>query len=184
MTEHSARSAPKGVEPPGELARGWGLRFLSALLFVQRMLFGFMFVMTGTSWWRRDASPGAYLLESAALALEKGYLPVAPYRAFFESVVLTRPELFASMAAIGELLVGIALILGFPRRVGAIGGVFLMANYGMAFGNGLLPPSGNFMLMVLFIPLLSSFPYRIFTPVHRLLAGRGGWISATGVPVP
>ena len=76
------------------------------------------------------------------------------------------------MAGVGELLTGLALLLAFPKRAGALGGIFLMANYGLAFGNGLLPPTGNFMLMLLFVPLLSPFPYRVFTPVHNLLARR------------
>ncbi len=82
---------------------------------------------------------------------------------------------FASMAGVGELLTGLTLLLAFPKRIGAMGGIFLMANYGLAFGNGLLPPTGNFMLMLLFIPLLSPLPYRVLTPVHKLLArGREG----------
>ena len=72
------------------------------------------------------------------------------------------------MAGIGEILTGLALILAFPKRVGAVGGLFLMANYGLAFGNGLFPPNGNFLLMVLFIPLLSPLPYHVFTPIQRL----------------
>ncbi len=144
------------------------------------MLFGFMFVMTGTLWWRRAQPPGEHLTEAIALALEKGYLPVPPYDLFFNAVVVPHPTLFASMAGVGELLTGLALLLAFPKRIGAMGGIFLMANYGLAFGNGLLPPTGNFMLMLLFIPLLSPLPYRVFTPVHKLLArGKGGVTAAS-----
>ena len=158
----------------GTEARSWPIRILTALLFVQRMLFGLMFLMTGTLWWRRDTPPGEHLLESIALAAENGLQPLPPYDLFFNAVVVPHPALFASMAGVGELLTGLALLLAFPRRVGAMGGIFLMANYGLAFGNGLLPPTGNFMLMLLFVPLLSPFPYRVFTPVHRLIARGAG----------
>ena len=150
-------------------SRSWPIRILTGLLFVQRMLFGLMFIMTGTLWWRRDTSPGDHLLESIALALEKGLEPSPLYAPFFDGVVVPHPALFASMAGIGELLTGLALLLAFPKRVGAIGGIFLMANYGLAFGNGLFPPTGNFLLMVLLLPLLTPLPYRVFTPIHRRL---------------
>ena len=150
--------------------RTWPIRLLTGLLFGQRMLFGVMFVMTGSLWWRRTTSPGQHLLESVALAAEKGLQPLSPYDLFFNAVVVPHAGLFASMAGVGELLTGLALLLAFPKRAGALGGIFLMANYGLAFGNGLLPPTGNFMLMLLFIPLLSPLPYRLFTPVHALLA--------------
>ena len=106
------------------------------------------------------------------MAVEQGLQPIPPYDVFFNAVVVANPGLFASMAGVGELLTGIALLLAFPKRVGALGGIFLTANYGLAFGNGLLPPTGNFMLMLLFMPLLSPIPYRVFTPVHKLLARR------------
>ena len=146
----------------------WPLRILTAVLLIERMLFGVMFLMTGVSWWRRSTPPGDYLLESIALGLEKNLLPVPPYDLFFNAVVVPHPALFASMAGVGEVLTGLALLLGFPKRVGAIGGIFLMANYGLAFGNGLLPPTGNFITMLLLLPLLSKLPYRVFTPVHKL----------------
>lgn len=162
--------------PTGTLS--WPLRILSGLLFVERILFGVMFTMSGITWWSRDASPGDYLIENVALSVEKGMDPAPVYDLFFNAAVLPHPALFASMAAVGELLVGLALILAFPKRMGALGGVFLMANYGLTFGNGLIPPSGNFILMLLFIPLLSGLPYRVFTPVHRLLARR---VNRTGI---
>ena len=153
-------------------SRSWPILALTGVLFVQRMLFGIMFVMTGSLWWRRATPPGQHLLESVAQAAEMGLQPLRPYDSFFNAVVLPHPELFASMAGVGELLTGLALLLAFPKRAGAMGGVFLTANYGLAFGNGLLPPDGNFMLMLLFIPLLSPLPYRVFTPVHKLWARR------------
>ena len=161
-----------GESGPGAEPLTWPIRLLTGLLFVQRMLFGLMFVMTGSLWWRRATPPGQHLLESVAQAAEMGLQPLRPYDSFFNAVVLPHPELFASMAGVGELLTGLALLLAFPKRVGAVGGMFLTANYGLAFGNGLLPPNGNFMLMLLFIPLLSPRPYRVFTPVHKLLARR------------
>jgi uncharacterized membrane protein YphA (DoxX/SURF4 family) len=150
----------------------WPILALTGLLFVQRILFGVMFVMTGTLWWRRDTSPGQHLLDSVDLAVEAGLQPLPPYDLFFNAVVLPHPALFASMAGVGELLTGLALLLGFPRRIGAVGGIILTANYGLAFGNGLIPPSGNFLLMLMFLPLLSGLPYRVFTPVETLLARR------------
>ncbi len=149
MTEqdHGDSGSRSGTE-----ARSLPIRILTGILFVQRMLFGVMFVMTGTLWWRRNTPPGEHLLESITLAAEQGLQPIPPYDLFFNAVVVPHPGLFASMAGVGEVLTGLALLLAFPKRVGAIGGNYLMAKYGLAFGNGLLPPTGNFMLMLLFIP--------------------------------
>lgn len=84
------------------------------------------------------------------------------YEAFVRAVVLQWPGLFTVLVAGGELAVGLALLAGFPPRVGALGGVFLASNYALAFHNRLLPPSGNFMLAVLLLLLASERPYRRF----------------------
>ncbi len=165
-----------GGEGEGE-GGGWGggarhlaLRALTGLLFVQRLLFGLMFTMSGTGWFRYPARED-YLVDAIATGFERG-LTFAPYGAFLEAVVVPHPALFVSLVGVGEFLTGLSLLLGFPRRAGAIGAIFLLANYGLAFGGG------NFLLMVLCLPLLTPLPYRVFTPIHKLLARRKGHVAA------
>ena len=151
-------------------ARFLALRALTGLLLVERLLFGFMFTMTGTGWFRYPARED-YLVDAIAKARETG-LGFAPYGAFLEAVVVPNAALFVILVGVGELLSGLSLLLGFPKRAGAIGAIFLTANYGLAFGGS------NFLIMALCLPLLSPFPYRLFTPIHKLLARRKGHVAA------
>ena len=165
-----AAEGPAGAKPGGSPHSNWvsrlgiGGRIIAGLLVLQRVLFGLMFLLTGTLWLRGDTPPGQYLLENAAQAAERGLTPVGLYAPFFESLVIPNAAVFGWLAAGGELLTGAALLLCFPGRAGAIGGMFLAANYGLAFGNGLFPPEGNFLLVILLVPLLSRVPYQFANP--------------------
>jgi uncharacterized membrane protein YphA (DoxX/SURF4 family) len=57
-----------------------------------------------------------------------------PYHDFLVNVVSPNLYLFAELVRLGELLVGISLVLGLFGRVGALGGMFLTANYMLAKG--------------------------------------------------
>jgi uncharacterized membrane protein YphA (DoxX/SURF4 family) len=54
------------------------------------------------------------------------------YHDFLAGVVLPHIDVFAEMVRVGELLVGIALVLGLLTRIGGLGGMFLAANYMLA----------------------------------------------------
>jgi thiosulfate dehydrogenase [quinone] large subunit len=57
-----------------------------------------------------------------------------PMHDFIMNVVLPHQQIFGLLIAVGETLVGISLILGLFARAGAIGGMFLSANYFFAQG--------------------------------------------------
>jgi thiosulfate dehydrogenase [quinone] large subunit len=57
-----------------------------------------------------------------------------PMHDFIMNVVLPHQQIFGLLIAYGETLVGISLILGLLTRAGAIGGMFLTANYFFAQG--------------------------------------------------
>jgi thiosulfate dehydrogenase [quinone] large subunit len=57
-----------------------------------------------------------------------------PMHDFIMTVVLPHQQIFGLLIAYGETLVGISLILGLFTRAGAIGGMFLSANYFFAQG--------------------------------------------------
>lgn len=57
-----------------------------------------------------------------------------PVREFLVTVVVPNQALFAQAIAIGETLVGIALVLGLFTNAGALGGMFLSLNYYVATG--------------------------------------------------
>ena len=60
------------------------------------------------------------------------------YRGFVESVVIPNKGLFAFLVGWGELLVGIALIIGLATRYAAFAGAFMVANFWFAKGQGVL----------------------------------------------
>ena len=142
------------------------VRTLEWLAVAPRLLFGVMFVLTGSLWFRR-ANSVAYLTE-AFEAVPRLQDPQGFYDLFLTGVVLEHPGVFVALLGMGELLTGVSLLLGYPRRAGALGGIFLTANYGFAFANPLVPPAGNFLLAALLVALLAPFPY-------RRLAWRGPW---------
>ena len=58
--------------------------------------------------------------------------PVDWYKQFLEGTVLPHAQLFANLQAYGEVVVGIALLLGFCVGLTALIGLFLALNYGLA----------------------------------------------------
>jgi len=59
----------------------------------------------------------------------------SPYHAFLANVVQPNIGIFAELARLGEVLVGVALVLGVLTRLGGLGGMFLTLNY-MAAAHG------------------------------------------------
>ncbi len=58
--------------------------------------------------------------------------PITWYKAFVEQNVLTHPVLYAQLTAWGETLVGLSLTFGIFAGLGALGGLWLSLNYGLA----------------------------------------------------
>ena len=58
--------------------------------------------------------------------------PVDWYRRFLEDVVLPHASLFATLQAYAEVIVGVALLVGFCVGLSALLGLFLTINYGLA----------------------------------------------------
>jgi thiosulfate dehydrogenase [quinone] large subunit len=63
---------------------------------------------------------------------------VAWYRVIVETVVLPMQGLFGFLVAYGELALGMALIIGLATRYAAFAGAFLVLNYWLAKGQGIL----------------------------------------------
>ena len=58
--------------------------------------------------------------------------PFEWYKRFLEEMVLPQATLFARLQAYGEVIVGISLLIGFCVALGALAGLFLTVNYGLA----------------------------------------------------
>lgn len=91
-----------------------------------------------------------------------GFVAGAPqwFQGFMNSVVVPNGEVVAQMARFGELLLGLALLLGLFTNLAALGGIFfsltLMISQGLPrFGTGLGPPELlNVNLLVALISLI------------------------------
>jgi thiosulfate dehydrogenase [quinone] large subunit len=84
--------------------------------------------VTSGSWLLGDGAPIQGLVQGAISD------PSTPgwYASFLETVVVPNAGLFATLVALGELAVGIGLLLGLLTGFAAFGGVFLNANFVLA----------------------------------------------------
>ena len=89
---------------------------------IVRILTGVLFVAEGLS-----KITGSFVRGGFAGPLREIAAASFPFwRQFLETFVVPRPNLFAWMIALGELAVGVGLLLGFLTRVAAGGGSLLM----------------------------------------------------------
>ena len=63
---------------------------------------------------------------------------VSWYRIIVDAVVLPMKGLFAFLVAYGELAIGMALIIGLATRYAAFAGAFMVLNFWLAKGQGVL----------------------------------------------
>jgi thiosulfate dehydrogenase (quinone) large subunit len=78
------------------------------------------------------------------------------YKSFLIDVVVPHRELFGHLVALGEILIGLCLLLGLLTRLSSIVGVFMLLNYyfgiGMAKGGASLAQQQTFIVaLVVFI---------------------------------
>jgi thiosulfate dehydrogenase [quinone] large subunit len=121
---------------PGQILQGFAARTALAAL---RIYLGVIFLVAAVPKVGRDFTPAlSRFLEQ--VALEKA-TPL--YRRFIEAVVLPNLEVFALLVTWGELLVGIALVLGLGTRLAAAAALLLTLNYMLAKGAWFWIPSSN-----------------------------------------
>jgi len=60
------------------------------------------------------------------------------YRVIVEAVIVPMQGLFAFLVAYGELALGMALIIGLATRYAAFAGAFMVLNFWLAKGQGVL----------------------------------------------
>jgi len=124
------------MNEPGHILQGILAR---ASLVILRVYLGIIFLVAARPKLGGDFAPRVTgFLEN--VALEQGY-PF--YQTFLRGTVLPNVEAFAPLIAGGELLVGIALVLGLATRFAAAGALFLLLNYLLAKGALPWQPSSN-----------------------------------------
>jgi thiosulfate dehydrogenase (quinone) large subunit len=134
---------------------------------IVRILTGVLFVAEGLSKISGHFVRGGFAGQVGGIAASS--FPF--WRQFLETVVVPRAGLFAWMIALGELAVGVGLLVGFLTRVAAGGGALLMlaialgqsrpgpdAAWGDWITSGLTPKLG----FLLFVLLLAVNPGKIW----------------------
>lgn len=78
------------------------------------------------------------------------------YQGFVETVVLPNKAVFAFLVGWGELFLGIALILGLATRYAAFLGVFMLANFWFAKGQGILDAQNHDIIWMIILIVLGG----------------------------
>ena len=144
-------------------------RFPLAYLFPLRILCGVILLLEGWGKLQGDWLHGTPLATSLGdwLAADK------PYGFFLPMVRLAHahPKIFGSLVTIGELAVGLSLLLGVLTRIGAALGALMLFSFAFGSGQGLVPP-GNALLMGAMCVLFVVAPPGRFWASTRALRNR------------
>jgi thiosulfate dehydrogenase [quinone] large subunit len=94
------------------------------------------------------------------------------YRAILEVVVMPAPGLFAFLVAYGELAVGIALIVGLATRYAACCGAFMVLNFWLVKGQGVLDAQNHDVIWFVILIVLGGLHAGRVLSVDRRLVKR------------
>ena len=97
---------------------------------------------------------------------------VAFYRPFLENVVLPYKGTFAVLVGFGELLMGLALILGLATRYAAFAGAFLVLNFWLAKGQGILDAQNHDVIWFVILIVLGGLHAGRTMGLDQQLSGR------------
>ncbi len=121
---------PIGMSNPGRWLAG--LRILIGLWFAKALWTKMQFVLLGGFVPFLGVAPRWLEAMPAVVTKQAAENPILWYKAFLEQTVLPNAPLFAHLTAWGEVLVGLSLTLGCCAGLGALGGLWLALNYGLA----------------------------------------------------
>lgn len=92
------------------------------------------------------------------------------YKSFVEQTVIPNMALFARLTTWGEVLVGLSLLTGLFAGLGALGGLWLSINYGLASAHTSSASAGfHYLLISVFVVLFLSRSGRAW--------GLDGWVG-------
>ena len=80
------------------------------------------------------------------------------YRPFIDSIVLPNNAIFANLVAWGEVLVGLALIVGLATRYAAFVGAFMVLNFWFAKGLGVFDGANHDVVWLVILIVLGFIP--------------------------
>lgn len=146
------------------------LRILIGLWFVKALWSKMDLVLLGGFFPFLGVEPRWIETMPALVTRQAAENPILWYKAFLEQTVLPHSALFAQLTAWGELLTGLSLTLGCFAGLGALGGLWLSVNYGLASAH--LSPASLGFHYVLVVTLGTLFLAR-----SGKAWGLDGWIA-------
>jgi uncharacterized membrane protein YphA (DoxX/SURF4 family) len=111
---------------------GWAVHMPGVAFLAARLYVGYWLLMTGFAKLQRGFLSGGVLLPQLQRFAQG--TPHEWYKAWLTTVVIPHEHVFAILTTTGEMLAGIALILGAMTRFSAGVGIFMVANYLFAKG--------------------------------------------------
>jgi uncharacterized membrane protein YphA (DoxX/SURF4 family) len=140
-----------------------------AYLFPLRILCGLILLMEGWGKLQGDWLHGTPLAASLSAWMAAG----KPY-GFFLPIVRTaheHPKIFGSLVTLGELTIGLSMLLGVLTRISAGLGALMLFCFAFGAGQGLAPPGNALLMGALFLLFVAAPPGR-FLGVDSVLRDR------------
>ena len=97
--------------------------------------------------------------------------PYAFYRPFLLHVAMPYSSVFASLVTVGEIVVGVTLLLGIATRLGSLLGLFLCLNFMSAMGTPLLSVEHPIFFAIMLLTVYASAAGRALG-FDQILKGR------------
>lgn len=141
------------------------LRFLVAAIL---LLEGYQKFMGG--WFHGDS-----LLRTTQAWLDAG----RPYQ-FFLPILKSahaHPKIFGTLITLGEVSVGLSMLLGVVTRLGALVGILVLGSIAAASGQGLAPPGNALLMTAVMVTFVLSPPGRALGLDASLRARLPRWMA-------
>jgi thiosulfate dehydrogenase [quinone] large subunit len=136
-----------------------GERIPLGVLVPLRILCGLILILEGWGKLQHGWLHGIALLDTLDGWVEAG----KTYRFFLPVVqtARTHPKIFGTLVTMGELSIGLSMLLGVLTRLGAFLGVLLLFSFALGAGQGLAPPGNALLMGALFVVFVVAPPGRV-----------------------
>ena len=137
-----------------------GERIPLGVLVPLRILCGLILILEGWGKLQHGWLHGVPLLNTL-----DGWVGGGKTYGFFLPVVRTaqaHPKIFGALVTMGELSIGLSMLLGLLTRLGAFLGVLLLFSFALGAGQGLVPPGNALLMGAMFVVFVVAPPGRVF----------------------
>ncbi|WP_016913158.1 DoxX family protein [Mammaliicoccus vitulinus] len=102
-------------------------KIFQILCLIVRLISGFIILMQGY-----EKITGGFSLEGLTKVIAQNEDSPTWYKQFFEHIIAPYTTIWEWVIPLGEIMIGLALILGFLQYYAALFGIFIMINYILA----------------------------------------------------